>query len=161
MIDALTAAAGGASGAREMRHFILRFLVVVLGAVAPAALADERIWMPEAAIRAELIGRKLTGIYPSRVPWSEEISADGTTDYVERGIRSVGRWTLKGPVFCFTYDVPLAGGCFRMIKLGSNCYELYVEREVPLDRPPATDEVGWNGRMWRATERPTCEDSVS
>lgn len=122
----------------------------------------DRIWMTEAAIRAELIDRKLAGEYPSGVLWAEEIKGDGTSDYAEGGIRSRGRWTLSESLFCFRYDAPLAGGCFRMIKLGTNCYELYVERDfaVPLPAPRGIG-VAWNGRMWRTTEKATCEEKPS
>lgn len=137
-------------------------LAVILIAAATAAAADSRAWMGEAAIRAELTNRRLSGIYPNSISWSEEIFTDGTTDYVEAGLRSRGRWTLKGSLFCFKYDQPMMGGCFRMIKIGSNCYELYVEREDGQTPPvPRRDDVAWNGRMWRTAERPTCDDGIS
>lgn len=117
--------------------------------------------MGEAAIRSDLIDRKLAGIYPSGLPWSEDIHGDGTTDYQEVGIRTKGRWTLAGTIFCFKYDAPLAGGCFRMIKLGSNCYELYVERDYGAPIPDPGNGVAWNGRMWRTTEQATCDEKPS
>lgn len=138
-------------------------LLILLHAPAIAGAADDRVWMSEAAIRAELTNRKLAGQYPNGIRWSEVIHTDGTTDYEEAGIRSRGRWTLSGSVFCFKYDTPLAGGCFRMIKVGSNCYELYVERNF-LEPPPVSrdrEQVAWNGRMWRAAEKDTCSNEVS
>lgn len=147
---------------KQMLSALVVLAAAALGGLRPAAAADERLWMGETAIRAELTNRKLTGVYPSGVPWSEVISTDGTTDYEEAGIRSRGRWTLSGSVFCFTYDLPLAGGCFRMIKVGGNCYELYVESDATRrSLPPPREAVAWNGRMWRAAERSTCEDGVS
>lgn len=123
---------------------------------------QEKIWMTEAAIRAELVDRKLAGEYPSGVAWAEEINGDGTSDYAEGSIRSRGRWTLSQSLFCFRYEAPLAGGCFRMIKLGANCYELYVERDFALPLPAPRDRsVAWNGRMWRTTEKATCEEKPS
>lgn len=140
---------------------LLGGLLVFCLAAGPLPAADG-VWMTEADIRRELVDQKLAGIYPSTVAWSEHIRADGTSDYEEAGIRSPGRWTVEGPLFCFMYDAPLAGGCFRMIKLGANCYELYVEREAyafPSERP--REGIAWNGRMWRTAEKATCDEKPS
>lgn len=132
-------------------------------AVVPPVLADDRPWMGEAAIRKDLVGHKLAGTYPSGVTWSEEIRQDGSTDYQEAGLRSRGNWTLDGQQFCFTYVDMLPGGCFRMIKLGSNCYELYIQRDAAAEAEPEPpgEGIAWNGRMWRATEPATCEEKPS
>jgi hypothetical protein len=141
-------------------------LVVALGAaLVGAAFGSQsahalRAWLQEPEIRAELVGLKLVGIYPSGVAWNELIRPDGTTDYEERGERRPGRWTVSGELFCFVYARLSQGGCFRVVRHGANCYELYtvsIGGEVPAVPPPARN-MSWNGRMWRDGERSTCEE---
>jgi hypothetical protein len=138
-------------------------LTGVIGLVAAAGpSAAMRTWMQAPEIRAELTNRKLAGIYPSQVAWSELIRADGTTDYEEGRERRPGRWSVEGELFCFVYALPQQGGCFRIVKHSPNCYELYtasIGGKAPMPPPPASN-MSWNGRMWRDSERTTCEDKI-
>ena len=116
--------------------------------------------MQEREIRAELIGIKLSGIYPTGMLWSEVIATDGTTAYEENGKRSAGKWQVAGELFCFAYELPMESGCFRVVKQSPNCYELYTASlggHAPATPPPAAN-MAWNGRMWRETTRSTCEE---
>ena len=122
-----------------------------------------RGWMQAAQMQAELVGIKLAGVYPSGVEWTEEIATDGSSDYLERGERRRGTWAIAGELFCFEYKVLIQGGCFRVVKHGPNCYELYtasIGGTVPRE-PPPTESMSWNGRMWRETERASCEDKIT
>jgi hypothetical protein len=138
--------------------FALLALIVWVIAMVPAMAA--RGWMQELEIRGELVGLKLAGIYPSNVTWSEFIAPDGSSDYEEEGIRRRGKWRVAGELFCFEYPVLIQGGCFRVVKHGPNCYELYtasIGGTVPAE-VPSHESMSWNGRMWRETARSTCED---
>ena len=144
------------------RHWGL-VLVAAVAAFAASAADAQRAWMSGELIRGELVGHKLAGIYPDRIAWSEVINADGTSDYQQEGLRQPGRWRLDGQLFCFTYSLPLIGGCFRVSKHSANCYEIYFARDGDRGRmqaPPSGDNF-WNGRMWREHEKATCEESVS
>ena len=124
------------------------------------AQAVTRGWMGDAQIRAELVGVQLSGIYPSRVAWTELIKPDGTSDYREGKDSRPGRWSVNGELFCFIYALPQQGGCFRIVKHSLNCYELYtatIGGEAPTIPPPAVN-MSWNGRMWREAEPATCEE---
>ena len=119
--------------------------------------------MQDGDIRNELVGIKLAGIYPGGIDWTEYIGADGSTDYVERGEQRRGTWNVAGELFCFQYAVLMQGGCFRVVKHGPNCYELYtasIGGTVPSE-PPSYDSMSWNGRMWRETEKSSCEDKIT
>lgn len=140
-----------------------------LGAAAAYALAAllaspgiaARGWMQAAEMEKELTGLKLAGIYPSNVAWTELISADGTSDYEEDGQRRQGRWSIAGELFCFEYALAIHGGCFRVVKHSANCYELYTASlggHMPRTPPPAAS-MSWNGRMWRDTEKTTCNEA--
>ena len=115
--------------------------------------------MPAEAIRTEFSGKNLSGIYPTGRPWSEDIFADGTTDYREPEVRRPGKWWLTSLEFCFSYPQPGEGGCFRVVKISSNCYELYdfSSHFGRLDAPPRL-KGAWNGRMWRLEAPSTCQD---
>jgi hypothetical protein len=135
-------------------------LIAILGP-APAADAQnlvKRNAMNRNEIVAAFANRQLSGIYPSGLPWSELIRSDGTSDYREGERRREGRWWMRGHNFCFSYAPPMSGGCFRVVRIGTNCYELYAVN--PGDGPspaPGADE-DWNGRMWRDDVPPTCEE---
>lgn len=136
----------------------------LIAAMTTTAMAQsERAWMQDVQIRAELTARKLAGVYPGGIVWSEMVNHDGSSDYEEPGARRPGRWTITGELFCFTYALPSNGGCFRVVKHSGNCYELYtasIGGTAPKTPPPAAN-MSWNGRMWRDTERATCEEKIT
>lgn len=134
-------------------------LAASLTIVASEAIAV-RGWMQETAIRAELTDRKLAGIYPSNIAWTEVINPDGTTDYTEGRERRPGTWSISGELFCFVYTEPHQGGCFRIVKHSANCYELYTASigGIASTPPPPASRMSWNGRMWREAEKSTCEE---
>lgn len=119
----------------------------------------ERLWMSKDEILSAFVDRQLGGIYPSKKPWRELIRRDGTSDYEEAEERRAGTWWLDGDQFCFRYQTPESGGCFRVARLGTNCYELYAtDRTLPDGgRGPGAD-LAWNGRMWREDVPATCEE---
>ena len=94
------------------------------------------------------------------LPHTRLIKPDGTTDYEEGKERRPGRWNVAGELYCFVYALERQGGCFRIVRHSANCYELYtasIGGVAPSPPPPAT-AMSWNGRMWRETERGTCEE---
>lgn len=128
------------------------------------AFADDPVagWMPAEAIRSEFSGHSLAGIYPGGKSWSEDILADGTTDYREAGTRRPGQWWTTALEFCFSYPEPGVGGCFRITKVSANCYELYdYSSEFGRAEAPPTRKGSWNGLMWRTQAPHTCEDAPS
>jgi hypothetical protein len=130
--------------------------------VTPDARAQrfiDRNAMSRDEIVAAFVDQQLSGIYPSGLPWSELIRADGTSDYREGGNRREGRWWMRGDQFCFRYELPMSGGCFRVVRIGANCYELYAVTTSGTAPPaPPNAEGHWNGRMWRDDAAPTCEE---
>lgn len=105
------------------------------------------------------VDRQLSGVYPSGVPWSELVRRDGTSDYREGQSRREGRWWMSGDHFCFTYARPQSGGCFHVVKIGNNCYELYaVGTSGGASAPPSGAKRHWNGRMWRDEAPATCQE---
>jgi hypothetical protein len=140
------------------------FLSAVLASLllAPKARSEDRAPEPlsGAEIRAELVGRPLAGIYPHGTVWSETVLPDGTTDYLERGSRHAGQWRLEDRLFCFSYPVPLMGGCFEVFRLSPNCYDLYAWSTPLLPGEPRR-RLNHNGKMWRADQPATCDEHPS
>jgi hypothetical protein len=137
-------------------------LIVALCAAAPGAhaqTADPRAWMGRDEIIAAFVGQQLAGIYPSKVPWREHVRPDGTTTYREGSAQREGRWWMRGDHFCFSYALPQSGGCFQVVAVGRNCYELYaIGRGGGAEPPPSNAQRHWNGRMWREDIPATCEE---
>jgi hypothetical protein len=138
-------------------------VITALLAVAPTTDAQEtnrQIWMSREEIVAAFVDQQLSGVYPSGMAWRELIRSDGTSDYREGEAQRTGRWLMRGDQFCFTYALPHSGGCFLVVRLGQNCYELYAVgagggAEPP---PPTGAERHWNGRMWREDSAATCDE---
>lgn len=109
-------------------------------------------------IVAAFVDQQLSGVYPSGLSWSELVRGDGTSDYREGENRREGRWWMRGDDFCFRYQLPTSGGCFRVVRLGANCYELYALNPGQETVPGPQTGANWNGRMWRDDAAPTCEE---
>lgn len=148
-------------GACAWRLALQAMAAVAFAAVTwTAAVADDPVagWMPADGIRSEFSGQSLAGIYPGGKPWSEDIAADGTTDYREAEIRRPGQWWTTKLEFCFSYPEPGVGGCFRITKVSANCYELYdYSSKFGRAEAPPLQKGAWNGRMWRTQAPHTCE----
>ena len=143
-----------------MRGSLVVLALSVALSVAATAATAQRSWMQEADIRAQLTNVRLAGLYPSNTAWTELINPDGTTDYAEGSERRPGTWEVRGELYCFVYALPHQGGCFRIVRHSTNCYELYtasIGGMIPSPPPPA-GAMSWNGRMWREAEPATCEE---
>lgn len=129
--------------------------------VGPVAAFDplQPEWMQDAEIHAAFAGHTIEGYYADKRGFSERYDADGRLEYVEPYLQSVGRWSVRANAFCTIYDRDPTGGCYRVERLGANCFAFYFisrsERQAerdPLDRPM------WTARGWRRDEPSTCEE---
>ncbi|MCB1521438.1 MAG: hypothetical protein KDJ37_12800 [Hyphomicrobiaceae bacterium] len=81
--------------------------------------------MSEADMRGAFAGITLEGRYGNGRPFSESYGRDGRIAYSERGRVVGGRWSLENGAFCTIYDRDPTGGCYRVKRVGANCYEFY------------------------------------
>ena len=151
---------------RSLSSKVLRALLAAqaIGTFARAEAQDSGLltWMGRDAIIGAFVDRQLSGVYPSGVPWTELVRRDGTSDYREGQQRREGRWWMSGDHFCFAYALPQSGGCFQVVQVGKNCYELYaVGSSGGVQAPPDRAQRSWNGRMWREDEAATCQETPS
>ena len=137
--------------------------LVLIGGSGALARGDERaglVWMSGDAIRGTFAGEHLQGVYPSGNRWTEQIKIGGKSDYREEARHWVGDWWVDGDAFCFRYPPPGLGGCFRIARVSTNCFELYgvTGAEGGAREPPVLADR-WNGRMWLSRQATTCEQN--
>lgn len=135
-------------------------LSVLLATASHGQDGDPRsAWMTGESIRHEFSGKGLSGHYPSGAFWTEMIRNDGTTDYREGPKHWQGKWWATSLEFCFSYPAPGNGGCFRVVRVSANCFELYdFTNSKGIGETPPTETDRWNGRFWFADRPTTCEE---
>ena len=105
---------------------------------ASAATAADGTWMSEPDMRTTFTGVTLEGKYGSGRPFSEVYEKDGKLQYREAATSIGGRWSVRAGTFCTIYDNDPTGGCYRVKKVGGNCYEFYfvarTERQAEKDQ---------------------------
>jgi hypothetical protein len=141
----------------------IRLAILVAACVSASASASD-LWMDEAAMRSEFIGKTLDGHYGNGTRWTERYQADGRLEYWEKDRRAVGNWSFHGPVFCTFYDKAFMssffGGCWIVHRAGPNCFEFYAAPGSGTDLP-GERQAQWNARGWRNDVPATCKESPS
>ncbi len=120
-----------------------------------------KIWMNETDLRAALAGKAVAGEYPSGREFHETYEADGRVAYADDLRASGGHWSIESGAFCTIYDDDPMGGCFRVHKVGSNCYEFYFVARTEEEARAAQKEPSWTARAWLEQEPATCKDHIS
>lgn len=129
---------------------------------APGAPADaSKAWMSEADLRRALAGKDVEGEYPNGRPFKETYAADGSVSYADDLRSSGGRWSIEAGTFCTIYDDDPMGGCFRVHKVGANCFEFYFVARTEEEARKAPKEPDWTARAWVEAEPATCKDRIS
>jgi len=119
--------------------------------------AGDEAWMSESDIRAALGGHNIAGHYRTGHAFTEAYRSDGSLEYKDDDRQSGGHWSVRNGAFCTIYSDDPSGGCFRVKRNGSNCFEFYfVSRtEEGTARP---DEPSWTARGWIEGIKGTCVD---
>lgn len=142
----------------------MRLTLLALAALAltsPASVAGERPpWMTEAELSKAFAGQTIDGHYPDGQTFTETYKAEGRIDYRDERRTTRGRWSVVNGAFCTLYDDDPTGGCFRVLKSGTNCYEFYFvarsEEEAKKPRQP-----DWSAQGWIANEASTCTEGAN
>lgn len=140
-------------------RWLLIFLVASAAACAPLAARDS--WMSESEIQTRFQGVAIDGHYASGKTFSESYLADGRLEYQERDRRNGGRWSVQSGAFCTIYDRDPTGGCYRVKRVGSNCFEFYFVARTEEQARRDPNEPSWTARGWVRTEPATCTDGAS
>jgi hypothetical protein len=120
-----------------------------------------KIWMTEADLEAALAGKAVAGEYPNGRPFKETYEAGGRVSYADDLHASGGRWSIEAGTFCTIYDDDPMGGCFRVHKVGSNCYEFYFVARTEEQARKDPKEPDWTARAWLEDEPSTCKERIS
>lgn len=134
-------------------------MAVATCSVAASVSAGET-WMTETEIRDALAGKVIDGHYRNGRTFTETYLAGGRISYTDQVRSSGGRWSLVNGSFCTIYDGDSSGGCFRVHRAGSNCFEFYfVARTEEQALKPG--DPSWTARGWLKDVKSTCVDGAA
>lgn len=125
----------------------------------PAARADQR-WMGDGDLTKAFSGRTIDGHYSDGATFTESYFDSGRLDYREQSRRMVGRWLVVEGTFCTLYDNQSPGGCFKVHRASTNCFEFYyaaADEEALAATPGGLPR--WTARAW-ITDRPSTCNAV-
>lgn len=129
--------------------------------VLPAAAL--RSWLTPEGLSAALAGKTIEGRYASGKSFTERYGADGRVEYREAGgMTTAGHWSITAGTFCTIYDGDVSGGCFRVARVGKNCFEFYfIARTEEAAAKRDENAPAWTARGSVSGEATSCDDDSS
>lgn len=132
------------TGAKTISVFAL---ALALAASLPAPGRSEQAWLSDADIRAAFDGATIAGHYADGRTFTETYQRDGRLAYTDERLQSIGHWSATAGTLCTIYDGDSAGGCFRVARVGLNCYEFFfVTRTEDAAPGPPGATPAWTAR---------------
>ncbi len=140
-----------------------RLILFCLLALTPTqAMAIEPLALQGPQIIAMLEGKTLKGVYADGTPVRETYAVGGKIpDYLDSRQSATGTWSVVNNQLCTFYDGEMAGGCFRVEKIGGNCFDYFAiassveEALTPTEKPRYTARAHIDGLP------DTCPDELS
>ena len=124
--------------------------------------ATAETWLAEAEILNALAGKTIEGRYASGLAFIERYLPDGRIEYFESGRSIGGHWSVTSGTLCTIYDLDSAGGCFRVTRVGANCFEFYFAARSEAAAPgPEGSEQRWTARGSVSGEKSACQDGAN
>jgi hypothetical protein len=134
--------------------------LLAIGAV--SAATGNAPWLQNNDIATALAGKTLEGRYASGKAFTERYLDDGRIEYIEGGKTIGGHWSVTAGTFCTIYDTDPAGGCFRVTRVGSNCFEFYFASRTEAAAPGPEDSVpSWTARGSVSGQASACDDGAN
>lgn len=128
-------------------------------AMAAPALAVNENWMGAGELEDAFKGETIAGVYEDGRRFEETYREGGGLAYLEGPRRQAGDWSIVEGTFCTIYRGDASGGCYRVARIGANCFEFYfVARTVAQVQRKESDRPGWTARAWRKGEPDTCTE---
>lgn len=150
--------AGQASGYRSLGAMALALLLAT-GQYSGQAQAKD--WLTGAEIESGLGGKTLEGMYAAGQRFTERYLPGGALEYVEGAAVITGHWSVTAGTLCTIYDTDPTGGCYRVARSGSNCYEFYfVSRSEETAPGPPGVKPGWTARGAVDGQIDACKEGV-
>jgi hypothetical protein len=142
----------------------LRILLSTAAALilAGPALSEPMPWLPDSDIQSTLAGKTIEGRYADGKAFTESYLPDGRIEYLEGGKKIGGHWSVTAGTLCTIYDVDPTGGCYRITRVGPNCFEFYFASRTEIAAPgPEGSTPSWTARASVSGERAACQDNAN
>lgn len=148
-----------------MKTMAISTLVLATALVVTSVSArepDGPLWLKGDAISRALDGKTIEGRYASGRAFTERYLNGGRVEYIERGQTIGGHWSVTSGTLCTIYDTDPTGGCFRVAKVGANCFEFYfVTRTEEAAPGPEGASPKWTARGSVSGEPVACQDAAN
>jgi len=121
---------------------------------------SDSFWMTETELNAAFAGQSIEGHYDDGRTFSEVYNLDHSLEYIEGERKKSGKWSIVDGTFCTIYNKSLAGGCFRVLRSGTNCYEFYflARTEETVRDMKRKGKISWTARAWHKDVVSTCQE---
>ena len=119
--------------------------------------------MTEPGLRAVFSGATIEGKYADGREFREQYRPDGRLKYKEARLKEpwTGHWSIVNDLFCTIYDGSGTGGCFRVHRVGTNCFEFHFKTRTEEEARRSTpSKPWWTAQAWRTDMPATCEAGV-
>lgn len=119
-------------------------------------------WLADSDIQSTLAGKTIEGRYADGKAFTESYLPDGRIEYLDGGKKIGGHWSVTAGTLCTIYDVDPTGGCYRVTRVGPNCFEFYFASRTEIAAPgPEGSTPSWTARGSVSGERAACQDNAS
>ncbi len=145
------------------RRLVLKIPLFYLLALAPTrAWAVEPLALQGPQIIALLEGKTLKGAYADGTPVRETYAVGGKIpDYLDARQSATGTWSVVNNQLCTFYDADMAGGCFRVEIIGTNCFDYFAIASSVEEALTPTDKPRYTARAHIEGLAETCPDELS
>ncbi len=137
--------------------------LILAAIVAPfPCAAQPSPWLADDGIAQALAGKTIEGRYANGRTFTETYAPGGRIAYIENGRQIVGHWSITAGTLCTIYDSDPTGGCYRVSRVGANCFEFYFATRTEAAAPgPEGATPLWTARGSIAGEPAACHDGAS
>ena len=99
-------------------------------------------------------GMTMTGNYGNGINFTETYHPGGAIDYWDDQGTDIGRWFVRGDLFCTFYNAS-EGACYSVRRSAGNCYEYFTEQD---ESGKAHENAGnWNSVGWDRKKPSDCD----
>lgn len=150
-----------------LKRFVLLAAGIALATVGLAAgpvraVQSKPIWLSGSEIAQQFKDVTIDGRYASGKAFTERYAADGRVTYKEPGVTLGGHWSVTEGTLCTIYDGDPSGGCYRVARVDTNCYEFYFVSRTEAAAPgPPDGKPAWTARGALQGKPSACRDQPS
>jgi hypothetical protein len=130
-------------------------------AAAPASAVQSR-WLSGDEILTQFKDATIDGRYASGKAFTERYGADGRLTYTEASMTLGGHGSVTEGTLCTIYEFDASGGCYRVARVDTNCYEFYFVSRTEAAAPgPPDGKPAWTARGALQGKASACRDAPS